>query len=143
MNAQRLKSAFTLIEALVAVVVVAIAGVGSMHAFSSLTRGERKAQEEEYLQRLAYEKYDEEIAIAQQTLSNSSGNFDDRNLQGYSWSMDVASTSINDLMSVTVSVSKDSDGISSSSPKGIARGLYYQQQATSGTTGAAAGGTGG
>lgn len=132
------KRAFTLIEALVAVVVVAIAVVGSMQAFRSLARAQVRAGDEETLQRLAFEKYDEEIATAPQQLANGSGDFSDRNLVGYSWNMDVSATSVNDLMAVTVTVTRDSDGNAPNVPKGIARGLYYQEQATS-----AAGGTGG
>jgi len=133
---------FTLIEALVAIVVVSIAVVGSMEAFHSLARTQTKAHDTELMQRLAFEKYDEEIVLAQTTLSNSSGNFDDRNLQGYTWSMDVTSTSVNDLMAVKVTVSRDTDANMPGAPKGVASGLYYQVQATSGTAGGTPGGTG-
>jgi prepilin-type N-terminal cleavage/methylation domain-containing protein len=130
-SAPRAKYGFTLIEALVAIVVVSIAIVGTMGGFRNLSHIESKSETSEYLQKLAYEKYDELIATAPTTLAATSGDFTDRNITGYSWALAVDTTSVTDLMAVTVTVTQDSLGNSASSPKGLARGLYYQTQTTS------------
>jgi prepilin-type N-terminal cleavage/methylation domain-containing protein len=131
-SGQRAKYGFTLIEALVAVVILAIGIVGTMAGYQNLSRIESRSQQSELLQRLAYEKYDEEIATPQAQLAATSGDFGDRNLTGYTWALTVDPTSVTDLMAVTVTVTKDSDAGRSGGAKGVARGLYYQQQATAG-----------
>ncbi len=135
-SARRAKYGFTLIEALVAVVILAIGIVGTMAGYQSLARTESRAQTSEYLQRLALEKYDELIATAPTQLVATNGDFTDRNLTGYSWAMTIDTTSVTDLMAVTVTVTPDSSGSNSNTgPRGIARGLFYQTPSTTGSTG--------
>jgi len=105
MNTAR-KRGFTLIEALVAAVIVGIGVVGAMSGFAVITRTEVRLHESELMQRLAHAKLDELIATGQATQSGQSGDFSEQNLTGYTWSLSTQSTAVTNLNGITVTVTK-------------------------------------
>jgi len=129
---------YSLIEAMVSVVVVGIAVVGCIAALSAMTRSEDRALTTEKMHRLASEKYDEIVATEDYVNTSLSGNFEDRGEPGYTWQVDVSPTGESNLDAVTVTVSKESG--STAEPVKVVGVMYVPQTTTSGT--AAAGGTG-
>lgn len=129
---------YSLIEAMVSVVVVGIAVVGCIAALSAMTRSEDRALTTEKMYRLASEKYDEVIATEDYVNSSLSGNFEDRGEPGYSWQVDVAPTGESNLDSVTVTVTKESG--SQAEPVKVV-GVMYVPESSTGTSGSS--GTGG
>ena len=114
-----------------AVAIVAIGVVGVIAGFGSIANVERRARTSEYMQKLALDKYDEMIATAQSPIAAQGGDFTDRNIDGYTWQMTVDQTTVNDLMSVTVTVTPAGGA---QSDKAVVTGLYYQAP-TSGSSG--------
>lgn len=125
-------SGYSLIEAMVSVIVVAIAVVGAITALSAMTRSEDRALTTEKMQRLASEKYDEIISTEDYINTSLSGNFDDRNESGYSWQVDVATTDETNLDSITVTVTKDSG--SQAQPVKVVGLVYVPESTTSGSS---------
>jgi prepilin-type N-terminal cleavage/methylation domain-containing protein len=131
MNTVR-KRGFTLIEALVATVIVGIGVVGTMAGFSVISRTEVRLHESELMQRLAHEKLDELIATGEATQSGQTGDFSDRNLTGYTWSLTTQSTSVTNLNGIVLTVTK---GDGQDAAKVTATTLLYVHPTT--TTGGA------
>lgn len=125
--------AFTLIEGLVAAAILAIGVVGTLSGFGSLARIEARARETEQLQMLALDKYDELISTSTLPVVSQSGDFTDHGLNGISWRLDIAQTSVQDLNSAVVTVTVDSDP---THRKAVATGLLFApaSQATGATT---------
>ena len=94
---------FTLIEVVVASVLVAIGVAGALRAFGALTHAQATLQERDRMQRLAVSKYDELITTG---LSNapSDGDFQDYNESRYKWTVDIEATGTENLQSVKVTV---------------------------------------
>lgn len=123
------KSAFTLIEAIVTVALVAIGVVGVVGGFQALTTSQTRAQETERMQRLAFQKYDEMIAVQGTASADLGGDFSDRGMPAYKWEASVQPTGVDNLDSVTVTVSRIKD---SAGPQAKAEGLIYTQPTATG-----------
>lgn len=104
-------SGYTLIEAMVSVVVVGIAVVGCLAALSAMMRSEDRALTTEKMHRLASEKFDEIVATADYVNTSLSGTFEDRGEPGFAWQVDVAPTGESNLEAVTVTVTKESGSL--------------------------------
>lgn len=120
---------YSLIEALVSMVVVGIALVGCISALSAMTRSEDRALMTEKMNRLAGEKFDEIIATEDYINTSLSGNFDDRGESGFTWQVEVNPTSESNLDSVTVTVSKESGSVAQ--PVTITGLMYVPETTTS------------
>jgi hypothetical protein len=107
-----------------------VAVYGSMN---SLTRAEARARDQDLVQRLADEKYEELISTEPDLSAPQSGNFDDRNLPDFNWEMESTPSGIESLQSITVRV--EHRQANNQTPSGIASGLVYVPPVTS-TTGA-------
>lgn len=94
---------FTLIEALVAVVLAAVGVTASVGAFSVLAKSQARAMEKERMIRLATEKYHELAAMG--NLTNVGGTFEDRGEERYNWEAATDPTGIENLTQLTVTVS--------------------------------------
>lgn len=86
------KSGFTMVEALVGLVLTAVGVVGALNAISSLALAQSKMQRAETLQSLAMAKH-RELVSTQDYANASDGDFRDHGLDGYSWRCEVESTS--------------------------------------------------
>jgi prepilin-type N-terminal cleavage/methylation domain-containing protein len=103
-NARRLRRGFTLIEALVATVILGIGISAVLTAISSVTRAEARAREQDFVQLLAERKYEELVATEADLSAPTDGNFEDEGVFGYRWNMESADSGIEGLQSITVSV---------------------------------------
>lgn len=130
MNSGRVRRGFTLLEAMAAVVLLGIGIVGSLASFSTMIRTEDRVRETERMQRLAQDKLSELIATGQASTSTD-GDFTDRNIEGYTWSLESNASGITDLDSVTLTVSKEG-----ATQKAVLDTLVYVPPV--GTTGATA-----
>lgn len=96
---------FTLVEALVAIMLVGIGVVGAMRGFAVLGRTEASVRETERMQRLALQKYDELVGLGETTTAQS-GDFQDREETRYTWSLEVNPTGIENLDAVSLVVQR-------------------------------------
>ena len=132
---------FTVMEALVSLTLAGIGIAGTVGAISSLTHSQVLILQQDKMLRLANDKYQEIRAI--QDFNTASGDFTDRNENGYVWRMDTNTTSITNLSTLKVTVSMSNPG--TNAPEYSVSGLVFippQQTTTPGTTGTT-GGTGG
>lgn len=122
---------FTLIEALVAVVLAGIGVVAALNGISSLTRSQALLAQKETLYRLACKKYDD-IASQPQPQSES-GDFSEVGESRYLWSSEVATTGVENvsLLTVTVSFSDEVRRTASESVEGL---IYRIPVSTTGGT---------
>lgn len=115
--------------------ILSIGIVAVYGGINSLTRAEARARDQDLVQRLADEKYEELISTEPDLSAPQSGNFDDRNLTDFNWEMESTPSGIESLQSITVRV--EHRQANNQTPAGIASGLVYVPPVTS-TTGAAA-----
>lgn len=115
-----------------AVLILSVGIVAVYGGMNSLTRAEARARDQDLVQRLADEKYEELISTEPDLSAPQSGNFDDRNLS-FTWEMESTPSGIESLQSITVRVEPRNGN--SQAPTGIASGLVYVPPTTT-TTGA-------
>jgi Tfp pilus assembly protein PilV len=123
---------FTLIEALASAALMAVGITACMSALGAVAKEEALAREKDVVQRLARQKYDELLSTTQQALASQSGDFSDRNQPDYTWNLDVETSQISNLDTVTVTVQKQNAG--SKDPKGTIEGMLYVSPTTTTTT---------
>ena len=131
MNSGRRTSGFTLIEALAAVVLLAIGIAGAMGAIATITRNESAARETERMQALAQAKLAELVATGEAATATS-GDFADDGQPDVTWTLENGSSGITDLN--TVSLTVEAKG---SNRQTRLDTLVYTPPATTATTGAA------
>ncbi len=120
------KSAFTLVEVLVAIVLVGIALTATLGAIGSLTASFRRSVELENLQRLANEKLDEVLATGEwQTASE--GGFEGDLYEDYTWSIETETTTVAGLEYVRLTVTRNFAGREDST---FVEGLAYLAETT-------------
>jgi type II secretion system protein I len=125
---------FTLIEVLVAIVLVAVGVTGTLGALSAMAQSKVRLQQSQLMQKLANDKLAEVIATGDAFNGAASGTFDSAGAENMTWSSEDASTGVENLDAITVTVKKDDREVSAST-------LYYRAPATTGT-GSGATGTG-
>ena len=101
------KTGFSLIEVLVAVVLVMIGVVALVGALAAYTRTETAILSRDLQSKLAHEKLDEMVAT-EGYLTAAGGSFDDTRYKDYSWTVSETPVGIEGLtlVSVTVTSSK-------------------------------------
>jgi prepilin-type N-terminal cleavage/methylation domain-containing protein len=114
---------FTLIEALASAALLGVGITATLSALGAIAKSEAAVRERSMLQSMATDKYDELISTNQQALSSQSGDFTDRNVQGYTWNLDVENSQVSNLSTVTLTVQKQN--AQPSDPTGVAEGLIY------------------
>ena len=104
------KTGFSLIEVLVAVVLVMIGVVALVGALAAYTRTETAILSRDLQSKLAHEKLDEMVAT-EGYLTAAGGSFDDTRYKDYSWTVSETPVGIEGLtlVSVTVTSSKLGD----------------------------------
>lgn len=116
------RKGFTLIEALVAVVLAGVGVVSAVRGLSSLTTAQARLSTKETLYRLAQDKF-EEISGQIQPVSES-GDFSEQGLTGFQWESEVATTGVENVSLVTITISSTEE--SSTSQSEVVEGLIYR-----------------
>jgi Tfp pilus assembly protein PilV len=122
MNRECKRAGFTLVEALVAVVLVAVGIVASLGAMGALSAAQSRSFERERIERLAVQKYDELVATGDYVAAGLSGDFTEWNQPGYVWDATVVPTGFENLEALEVTVRRATD----EGPIGRASGLVFQ-----------------
>lgn len=104
-----MRQGFTLIETLIAAAVVGIGIVGSISAIGSMTRTERRVRESALVRHLAIEKLDELIATGDLQYAPLDGDFTDRNLADWKWSVETEPADVENILIVRVRVTTPED----------------------------------
>lgn len=104
-----MRKGFTLIETLVAATVVGIGVAGSISAIGSMTRTERRVRESAMVRQLAIEKYDELAATGDLQYAPLDGDFADRNLNDWRWSVETEPADVENILIVRVRVTTPDD----------------------------------
>lgn len=99
---------FTLLEVMVATVILAVGLSMGLGAIASMTSLETRARETEHLNRLAVEKLHEVLAIGDVNNQQTEGTFDDYNEPDYKWTMEVAPSGTTNVDTVRITVEKSS-----------------------------------
>ena len=131
---RRSTAGFTLLEVLVATVLVGLAVAGTLGGIRSLEAADAKAHDALLLRRLAVEKINDLRILPDPTQAGGAGDFSDRGYDDITWAADVEPTSVSNLDQVTITVTrgKDSQDVST---------LIYVPTSTNTSTPAAAAGT--
>jgi prepilin-type N-terminal cleavage/methylation domain-containing protein len=103
------KRGFTLVEVLVAAVLLAVGITALVGAISGLMRAERAVAEKDFIDRIAHEKLQELIAT-QAWQSEAGGTFDDERLRDYTWSLQETNVGVENLTGLTLTVSSQNKG---------------------------------
>ncbi|MDX1935121.1 MAG: prepilin-type N-terminal cleavage/methylation domain-containing protein [Capsulimonadales bacterium] len=103
----RRSAGFTLIETLVAVVLVAIGLVGVFGGIAAINRTDSRAREAELLQRLALEKINEIGVIVDPTAADTDGDFEDRGYPEITWTLDIQPSGAENISRVTVTTTRE------------------------------------
>ncbi len=114
--------AFTLIEVLVAVVLIGIAITALVGGLGTLTNSYRRSVERETLVRLAHEKLDELISTGEWT-SISEGEFNGDLYANFEWALETETTTIEGLEFLRLTVTKTGPGREDSE---FAEGMAYR-----------------
>ena len=123
---------FSLIEAMVASVLVAVGVTSAIRGYAALTKAQAELQERDRMQRLAISKYDELIATGINNAATS-GDFQDYNESRYKWDLDIETTATTGLDSVQLTVSAvDVTDKNQSQVTGL---VYVPQTSTTGAGG--------
>lgn len=123
---------FSLVEALVSIVLLGVGVVSVMGGLAQLARADYGSREREDMSRLAYDKFQELIATYDFQQAPLDGDFSDSGRPELKWRAELTTTNVTDLGRFTVTVSKDTDQSASS----VVDGLIYNppQQSTGGGT---------
>jgi len=137
---------FSLLEAMVASILLAIGISGVMAALGAMTSARGRIIESERMQRLAVDKYDELVGTGAYSTPSLTGDFTDRNETRYTWRAELQDTGTTNLESFTVYV----DPVAGRDAKTIqVTGLVFvppttgSGSSTGGGVGGVGGGTGG
>jgi prepilin-type N-terminal cleavage/methylation domain-containing protein len=128
---------FTIIEVLMATVLVSIAVAATFGAISRITAADAKAQTADLLQRLASEKLNDLTILTSPSANGTAGDFTDRGYPDISWSINDQSTSVDNVDEVTVTATQGRDS------QALTTLVFISPQAATGTTGGTGGGGGG
>jgi prepilin-type N-terminal cleavage/methylation domain-containing protein len=132
---RRERRGFTLVEAMVSTVLLAVGITAVLGAFSSMTSNYRKARDTEQMQRLALDKYEELVATGSLQTQTLNGDFSDRGNDRYLWDASVETTGVENLSSLTITVQPRDN--QETEPKVSIDGVVFIEPATT----APAGGT--
>ncbi len=100
----RVRRGFTLVEVLVAMVIVALAMVGAMGAMAGMNRAEVAVLEKDLASRLAHDKLQEIVATESWNVETS-GSFTDAGVLDYTWSIEVVPTGVEGVTGLRLTVS--------------------------------------
>jgi len=119
---------FTLVEVMIAALLVAVAVTGVMGGIAAITRADSRAKDAALMQRLAAEKVDDIRLLADPSEAGSQGDFGDRGYPDVTWSASVTSTTITNLDQVTITASRGKESQS------LTTQIYVPPTTTTATT---------
>jgi type II secretion system protein I len=102
----RQRTAFTLVEMLVTIVIVAVAVVAVFRTIASLTETDVRARDADLLQRLACQKMAEMGVVTDPRTAENSGNFADQGYEAISWTVEVEPSGTLNVEQVTVTAER-------------------------------------
>lgn len=108
---RRRAGAFTLVEAIASVLLIAVGLVVGQQCLNAITAGRVRALDTEEMQRLAFRKYDEILAEGKLLGGQSSGDFAEIGERRLSWKADRSAIGSGNLDRLRIQVSRD-DGLS-------------------------------
>lgn len=97
---------FTLIEALVTIVLVALALVGIFGGIRAVTSTEARAREADLMQRLAAQKFGEFGVVTDPNTADNSGTFEEEGYSDVDWTLEVEPSDTLNVTKVTVTVTR-------------------------------------
>lgn len=131
-NARQAKRGFTLVEVIVATALLGIGIAFSMGALGAMTATENKVRMSEKLNRLAVLKLEQVLAEGNIETAQTDGDFQDFNEPGFSWTLAVAPSGIENVDTIIVTVENDRGY--STDPVGRATSLsFIPPETTEGT----------
>jgi Tfp pilus assembly protein PilV len=98
----RPRSGFTLIEALVAAVLVSIGVVAIFGGIAALNRAESRARDADLLQSLALQKMNEMGTVTDPRTASTGGDFSDRGYPDATWDLDIEPSGTQNVDKITV-----------------------------------------
>ena len=98
---------FTLIEALVAVVIVSVAIVSVFGGMRAMAAARTRASEAELLQQLALQKMNELGAVTDLNSADTKGDFSEQGHAEVSWTVDVEPSGVTNVNQVTVTATRN------------------------------------
>ncbi len=101
-----LRRGFSLIEVLVAALLLGFGIVATLECLSSITASQMRTLESERMQRLAIRKYHELLALNELSAGQADGDFLDIGEERYTWHADRIATGTTNLDSLRVQVFK-------------------------------------
>ncbi|MFY9233859.1 MAG: prepilin-type N-terminal cleavage/methylation domain-containing protein [Fimbriimonadaceae bacterium] len=116
------KRGFSLVEALVAVAITGVGVTAALGGLKALAQGDTRARQVELMQRLAFEKYEEVVATAEFKSAPLTGDFNDRNVPGYTFRVEAEPSATENLQIVRVTVAQADDA---GKLEGRATGLVF------------------
>lgn len=120
---KRVRSAFTLIEVLAAIVLLGVGIVASLGALASIQGSQARLEEKELRLRLASDQLRTILATGELDTGNLSGDFADRGLERYRWTAEITASGTENLDLVVVSVT-DSQSRSDEQPTTLESLVY-------------------
>ncbi|AIE85984.1 type II secretion system protein [Fimbriimonas ginsengisoli] len=108
------KAGFTLVEALVSVVILSIGIVVALGTLGAIGRAQNRALETEEMQRLALRKYDEIVALKLLPSGQTQGDFLEIHEERYVWRADRTPTGTGALDTLRVEVAPKGAGFHNS-----------------------------
>lgn len=114
---------FTLVEALVAVVLAGVGVAATLNGIAALTQAQARATEKERMVRLALSMYDELVATGDVT--NIGGVFDDPGASRFVWEASTEPAGVENLTILTVTVRLNEDQQREASEEVV--GLVYEE----------------
>lgn len=100
---------FTIVEVLVAILVLAIGITGLVGSIAGLTRAESAIAQRDLIDRIAHEKLDELVATGTWQ-SQAGGSFDDPRYDDYTWSIEEINVGVTNLIGLELTVSSQNKG---------------------------------
>ena len=129
-NRRKAQSGFTLIEALVTIVLVGIGVVGAFGGMRAIGQAQARADTANLLQRLAVDALNQLSEVTDPSTAATSGDFSSEGHPEISWKLDVQQANAQNLDQVTVTATL---GNASQAVSGL---IYVAPTTTTGSTGA-------
>lgn len=103
-------SGFTLVEALAAVTLIGVGIVATMQCLTAVGHSRGRALEGEEMQRLAFRKYDELLALGGLPSGRAEGGFEEIGERRFTWRANRSATGIAKLDELQVDVMRRGEG---------------------------------